>query len=621
MIQRVARFWPWIVPPVFFLFVYSHGLRSWFQQDDFAWLQQWLSFDSWRDLPRLLFMPQAQGTIRPWSERSFFLAGYGFFGLDPRPMHALVAATQIASLWLLASLTLRLTASRLAAGLAPLLWVISPGLATPVSWLSTYNQVLCSFFLLASLTLFIRAVERRTIAAAMGSFGVFLLGFGALEIHIVFPALALAWCLLFAPQHWKRTLPYWAVSLLYFGLHQAIAAKPTSGPYARHWDLEMVSTLVRYYGTALAGGGLIPPKWRLPAWSWEAAAWASGIVLLGLAVCAWRRGYRVAAFGFVWFLFTVAPVLPLRDHFSTYYLAAPALGLALALAALLAGSGRKLALAAASVAVIQLTFAFPVTRTIERWHYERGLRLKVLFEGLERAAQLHPGKTILLTGLTTETYWGGFFDGPHKLLGLNDVLLAPGSESAIESHPELGDMAPTIASRPSAARGVLWGRAVVYQVEETRLRNITGAYARTIAEDWLDGHQKRIDLAQASAAQDLGPGWYPPEGGSRWMARKGVLTLAGPGESDRVLRVAGYVPEICVKDGPLTVTVTANGAKIGQGNITIRNLSFDFRLGVPPGLRQQTAVVVEIEVSRTYSEPVGLRELGLSFGHVGWAPD
>jgi hypothetical protein len=621
MIRRAARLWPWIVPPVFFLFVYSHGLRSWFQQDDFAWLLQWLSFESWRDLPRLLFMPQAQGTIRPWSERAFFLSGYGFFGLDPRPMHALVAVTQIGSLWLLASLTLRLAGSRLAAGLAPLIWVINPGLATPVSWLSTFNQVLCSFFLLASLTLFIRSAERRTLAATVSSFGVFLLGFGALEIHIVFPALALAWCLFFAPEHWKRTLPYWAVSLAYFVLHQSVAAKPTSGPYAQHWNLEMVTTLVRYYGTTLAGGDLNQPPWNLPTWAWIVAAWVAGIVLLGLAAIAWRRGQRVPAYGFVWFLFTVAPILPLRDHFFIYYLAAPSLGLALALAALLALPSRKLAVAAISVLVVELVFTFPVTRTIERWHYERGLHLKVLFEGLERAGQLHPGKTILLTGLNTETYWGGFFDGPHKLLGLNDVLLAPGSETAIESHPELGDMAPTIASKSAAAREVLWGRAVVYQVEESRLRNITKRYAKSIPEDWLGSHPRRIDLSLAAAAQDLGPGWYPPEGGSRWMAQKGVILLSGPGDSDRVLRVAGYVPAVCVKDGPLTVTITVDGARIGQESIAEQDLSFDFRLPAPPGLKQRTAVVVEIAVSRTYREPGGMRELGLSFGQVGWAPN
>jgi hypothetical protein len=105
------------------------------------------------------------------------------------------------------------------------------------------------------------------------------------------------------------------------------------------------------------------------------------------------------------------------------------------------------------------------------------------------------------------------------------------------------------------------------------------------------------------------------------MAQKGVILLSGPGDSDRVLRVAGYVPAVCVKDGPLTVTITVDGARIGQESIAEQDLSFDFRLPAPPGLKQRTAVVVEIAVSRTYREPGGMRELGLSFGQVGWAPN
>ncbi|MBE0659463.1 MAG: hypothetical protein IH602_17345, partial [Bryobacteraceae bacterium] len=272
MTERLGRWCPWIVPPVLLLIVYADGLQGWFQQDDFAWLLQWRLFNSWSDLPGLLFTPQAQGTIRPWSERAFFLAGYGLFGMDPRPMHALVALTQIGSLWLMASLMLRLTGSRVAAGLAAMLWVISPGLGTPMSWLSTYNQILCGLFLLATLMLFIRDAERPSLARTASAMAVFLLGFGALEIHIVFPALATGWCLLYGPGKWKRTLPYWAVSGLYFVLHQSVAVKPAEGPYAMHWNLDMGTTLVRYFGTALAGGRILGP-WRLPEWSWVAGAW------------------------------------------------------------------------------------------------------------------------------------------------------------------------------------------------------------------------------------------------------------------------------------------------------------------------------------------------------------
>jgi len=105
------------------------------------------------------------------------------------------------------------------------------------------------------------------------------------------------------------------------------------------------------------------------------------------------------------------------------------------------------------------------------------------------------------------------------------------------------------------------------------------------------------------------------------MAQKSIVLLSGPGDSDRVLRVAGHVPAICVKDGPLMVTISIDGAQIGRESITEQNLSFDLRLPAPPGLNQRTAVAVEIAVSRTYREPGGMRELGLSFGQVGWAPN
>jgi hypothetical protein len=413
-------------------------------------------------------------------------------------------------------------------------------------------------------------------------------------------------------------LPYWAVSICYFVLHQTVAAKPAEGPYAMHWNLEMPVTLARYYGTALAGGRILGP-WRLPEWSWVASAWAAGIVLLAVAAAAWRKSYRAPAFGLFWFVATIGPVLPLRDHFSPYYVAIPAAGLAMAIGSALAGPDRRWTAAAAGVVLVQLIFAFPVAREASRWHWERGLKLRVLFEGLERIAELHPGKKVLIKGMDTATYWGGFFDGPHKLLGLDEVYIAPDAAGEIEAFPELGDMGPTIASRVEAARDVLWGRAVVYRIEESRLRNITRAYAKTIPEDWLETRPRMVNFAGVVAEDDLGEGWYPVEPGARWMGKRAVVHLAGPGEGDGRLRVAGYLPEVCLKDGPVEVKVMAGGLDLGGGTISMKNLSFEFLLRVPEALRGRPEVAVEIEVSRTYKEPQGWRELGLQFGQIGWA--
>jgi len=57
------------------------GLRAWFQQDDFAWLSLGSSVTDLPSLMRALFVPMAQGTIRPLSERAFFLVFHAIFGL------------------------------------------------------------------------------------------------------------------------------------------------------------------------------------------------------------------------------------------------------------------------------------------------------------------------------------------------------------------------------------------------------------------------------------------------------------------------------------------------------------------------------------------------------------
>ena len=66
------------------------------------------------------------------------------------------------------------------------------------------------------------------------------------------------------------------------------------------------------------------------------------------------------------------------------------------------------------------------------------------------------------------------------------------------------------------------------------------------------------------------------------------------------------------------MSVSAAGRVLGSRTITMKNLSFDFLLPVPQGLGGRREVAAEIEVSRTYKEPEGGRELGLLFGRIGW---
>ncbi len=429
---------PRLAPIAFMAWFYRFAFRAWFQQDDFAWLQMRQSLHTASDWLYGLFTPLAQGTVRPISERLFFIWGTEYFFLDPRPMHLVVATTQAVNLLLLFSLVVRLLGSRMAAMLAGLVWLCAAGMATPMSWLSTYNQILISFVFLACLRAFIAAADsgrRRWLAAC---WGVFLPGFGVLEINVVLPGLLTAWVLIYRRDLWRRTLPFWAVSVCYAAAHAVWASKPSEGVYARHWDLSIFATYVKYWGAALAGGQ-IPPGWR-----WSAEAWIWIALCCGVAIAVvlgWNRSSesaRAGLFGVLWFSCVLGPVLPLRDHFSDYYLASAFPGVALLVASFgwmawrMGPAGRVVLFL---VLAGHMSLNSSLNAAVTRWRFDRGLRIRTLVEGLERAIQLHPGKTIFVSGLDRDLFWSCFYDKPFVLFGSDRVYILPGEEESIGEAP------------------------------------------------------------------------------------------------------------------------------------------------------------------------------------------
>jgi hypothetical protein len=75
----------WLAPPLLCLALNWRGFTGWFRGDDFAWLGTGIYIQNFHDFLVAIFAPQAQGTIRPLSERLFFLLGFSLFGLDACP--------------------------------------------------------------------------------------------------------------------------------------------------------------------------------------------------------------------------------------------------------------------------------------------------------------------------------------------------------------------------------------------------------------------------------------------------------------------------------------------------------------------------------------------------------
>jgi Predicted membrane-bound mannosyltransferase len=246
MNPRLARAAWWTLPSLLCLIIYWYGLKAWFLQDDFAWLGLRLMIHNQRDFWAALFTPMAQGSVRPLSERGFFLLFESLFGLNALPFRIWVFLTQFANLALIAWLAWKLTGSRSVGFWAPILWLVNPALATPMSWTSSYNQILCAFFLLASLSLFVRYAETGERRYYWLQWIPFLLGFGALELNVVYPAIAALYSIACARRRVFSTLPMFGVSLIYTLVHRHYAQVQTSGPYVMHWDSSIFSTLAAY---------------------------------------------------------------------------------------------------------------------------------------------------------------------------------------------------------------------------------------------------------------------------------------------------------------------------------------------------------------------------------------
>src|SRR5208283_4662321 len=218
--ESLSRILYWLVPPVFFLAIFIWGLRAWYQQDDFVWLGQRLRIGNWHDFLHAVFGPAINGTFRPLSERLFLLAA-SMFGTDAFPARLWVFLTEVANLALISSLARRISNSRVAGFLAPILWTANGALAFPMAWTSAYMHILCGTCILVALHFLIRYIETGKRSDYVFQWLVFLFGFGVMESMIVYPAIAAAYTLLRARKRFFSTLPLFGASILFWVLHSA----------------------------------------------------------------------------------------------------------------------------------------------------------------------------------------------------------------------------------------------------------------------------------------------------------------------------------------------------------------------------------------------------------------
>jgi Dolichyl-phosphate-mannose-protein mannosyltransferase len=623
----------WLGPIAFFVWLYFDGLKTWFVADDFAWLSLLQQVHSFHDLLNALFAPAAQGTIRPWSERGFFLLFESLFGLDSLPWRICVFVTVAADVALLAWLTRRITGSAIAGFLAPILWTANTAMVTVMTWTSAYNEALCSLFLLAAIALFQRYAETGRRAWWWWQLVVFTLGFGVLEINVVYPALAAAWVLFIAPPAKRKSLyvslaPLFGISVAYYLMHRVLVPLPKDGPYALAFDARIFGTAALYWKWSL-----LPETWVSVGHSPLVGNLIFGLLTAGLAAFLFReiRKLRYSVIFFVfWFLITLAPMLPLPDHRTDYYLTIPLLGLAMlgafgiseAWTAVGAWAG-VWKLAAVAMPLVYLIGMYPVTRVAERWWLDRSLAVRGLVLGVAAAQEAHPGKTIVLDGVNTDLYNISMADSALTSVGLKEAYLTPNEGDMIHPGNDFGKLAHLVMDPGALRNAITHDQVVVYSDVGDHLRNITGVWERLNSNrlspnQRLDKLPSRVEVGNPLLAYLLGPEWLPLESsGFRWMPRRAAVRLGGPRSAREKLLLEGYCPDQQLSAGVLHLLVTVDGISLPISQIGHPENSFRRLIDVPPSLVGRDSVEVVISVDRTFSDSAG-RELGLVFGTIAF---
>jgi hypothetical protein len=601
----------WILPSLLCIALHWLAFRAWFRADDFAWLGLTPHVHSFHDLLAALFEPRAQGTIRPWSERAFFMAGGTLFGLNALPYRIVIFATEFAALGLMAWIGRRLTGSPTAGFLAAIFWIVNSSSMEPLGWACVYNQVMCAFFLLLAFYFLLRYIDTGRRRYEVYQWIAFTLGFGALELNVVYPAIAAGYTLLCARKHFRRTLPLFAVSAIYAVVHSIAAPLPKTGDYAMHFDGSMFRTLGVLW-TWTVGPTYRTTSLDLPAWVLPLSIGLLTVALLGLVALPRQTG--IAPFFLLWFPVTIGPVLPLRDHISEYYGYIPAIGLCWLGAWGVArawNSGMAPRIAAVALSFVYLFLQTPHLLAATKWNYNLTVRTRNLVEGVAGAHELHPNQSILLYGMDAELFWNAMHDYPFRLLGIDNVYLAPGAEKNNASDPGWDGVQEFILPGPAVNRGLSQNELVVYDVRGPQLHNMTTAYAAMPRSNELP---LRIDAGDPLIAGLLGPEWYKPDVDHRWMPKRATLRLAGPAVGGRNLHLQGNCTGEQLRPGDLQVTVSIEGTTLPAA--TIHNSSFDLEFPLPAAAVGKSELRIAIEVSRVYRPPQDTRDLGLAFGVI-----
>lgn len=619
---------PWVLYllPCLLLGVFFQGsFYAWFFMDDFAWLGLLQQTRDVKSLLENLFWPQAQGTIRFLSDRLYFLLLTWLFGFEALPFRIVAFGVHCYSLILLNRLTGKLTASRMAGFAAACFWAMLPWVAVALSWAAAFNQILVGALVLTAFWWLLRYLESNNWRHLAAQWAAYLAAFGALESVIVYPAIATLYTYLYRRDKVRSTVAMWIPAAAFTLAHLYWIPRPEGAAYHTSYSWGAVTNLMHYSWLAIGPtqlGRFTGLEWQRAG---EAVGAVSALLIVGFVVYrAWIRRDLLPAFFAAWFVLLLAPVLPLLNHVSEYYLVAPSSGLAM-----LAGYGlvhvfrSRMALRTIALATV-ITYSagswFGAVALTD-WYAEHSNRVREVILAVESAYKDRKAPVVLLAGVDTDLFQSGFQDIPFRVWGVPHVYLVPGSETAIRTREELRALEIYKTTLDRAVELLHDRQVAVLTVTNAGILDSTDRY-RTIALNQYVQHAatRWIDAGDRQFSSHLGDGWYDVEGDARWMSRKAAVRLASPDSTSDKLHIHGFLPASIAETGPLNLNVLVNGSSVGKAALTRAGQPFELSFRLPESLAGGPPVLVEMELDRTTRVPGDKRDLGVIFGTLAIRP-
>jgi hypothetical protein len=242
----------------------------------------------------------------------------------------------------------------------------------------------------------------------------------------------------------------------------------------------------------------------------------------------------------------------------------------------------------------------------ERFYVDRGRGVKNLVLGVAEAGKIHPGETILLTGVSDDLFWTGVLDNPFRLFGVKDVYLAPGAERQIVARPEFGAVQDFVLPESASIEALKRGRAQVYDASSKVLRNVTDLYTHRALAEWRPGLAAKIDPGKPYFDGQLGPDWGPMEGALRWTRQRSTVLLPG----GTTLSLAFFCPRSLTAQGPARLTVEAQGQTLAKFTLEKQDDWHEFTAPLPAGFRDQSRIEFHLQLDRLSGDK------GIAFGRL-----